>query len=531
MNQNNQLQEEIIKELLTIKQDIEFKVPEFIRQGCVELKVDQISFQKKQDIIKCLGGNKYKQDQQFIPKLTESLLSHLLRMRKCSLQSTNINPARPIYLGQLITITMFYYEDKIIKSYSILEELTKFINKQIHIYYETIRDRLKLIKDKEQQLLNQLRNSQSNNDNQNETQKNDNFIKCYCHSQPGLYEQIKTKLNTSKVLICKFCQQNFHGFCLQINKNIQDFTCPYCTIVMLNPQNKVIDQIVQSTFQQFLQLKNEKHFLFNCPFKHKGSQIEIRCLRIDGKDGLNEITWPDYGELQINGVKITEFKPLSINYRVMKRKDNSINITNYIKYNEQNQITLIEYKSNEELKKQFRIQHQCIYFLGIFSINQMNAKEFLLDIKQYHKNYLSIEDSFKLFKQECSTKKDVKIKSIKISLLCPITLQLINIPARGRFCNHLQCFDLENFIIAIDNQKDKKIWKCPICKLKCFKFLIDDYQQLILELISGNRLSNKEVEFNENGEITDKILRELCNQHLKNQYQINDRIKKLIKND
>lgn len=41
---------------------------------------------------------------------------------------------------------------------------------------------------------------------------------------------------------------------------------------------------------------------------------------------------------------------------------------------------------------------------------------------------------------------------------------------------------------------------------------------MILELISGNRLSNKEVEFNENGEITDKILRELCNQHLKNQY-------------
>lgn len=45
---------------------------------------------------------------------------------------------------------MFYYEDKIIKSYSILEELTKFINKQIHIYFESIRDRLKLIKDKEQ---------------------------------------------------------------------------------------------------------------------------------------------------------------------------------------------------------------------------------------------------------------------------------------------------------------------------------------------------------------------------------------------
>lgn len=53
----------------------------------------------------------------------------------------------------------------------------------------------------------------------------------------------------------------------------------------------------------------------------------------------------------MNGIKLAEFKPLSINYSVKKRKDDSINITNHIKYNEQNRITLIEYKSNEELKK------------------------------------------------------------------------------------------------------------------------------------------------------------------------------------
>ena len=39
---------------------------------------------------------------------------------------------------------------------------------------------------------------------------------------------------------------------------------------------------------------------------------------------------------------------------------------------------------------------------------------------------------------------------------------------------------------------------------------------MILELISENTLPNKEVEFNENGEISDLILRELCNQRLKN---------------
>ena len=74
-----------------------------------------------------------------------------------------------------------------------------------------------------------------------------------------------------------------------------------------------------------------------------------------------------------------------------------------------------------------------------------------MDIKFYHKFYVTIEESLKLFKYEFSINKDIQIKSIKISLLCPITLQLINIPARGTFCNHFQCFDLENYITAINN--------------------------------------------------------------------------------
>lgn len=77
-------------------------------------------------------------------------------MKKSTLQSTNINPHKPLYLGQLITITMYYYEDRVIRSYSILEELTKHINKSIHLYFESIRPRLKEIKVKECELLNYI---------------------------------------------------------------------------------------------------------------------------------------------------------------------------------------------------------------------------------------------------------------------------------------------------------------------------------------------------------------------------------------
>ena len=54
--------------------------------------------------------------------------------------------------------------------------------------------------------------------------------------------------------------------------------------------------------------------------------IEIRCIRIDGKDikTLYETTWPDLGEILINDKKLLELKPLQQNSSLKKRKDEKI---------------------------------------------------------------------------------------------------------------------------------------------------------------------------------------------------------------
>ena len=51
--------------------------------------------------------------------------------------------------------------------------------------------------------------------------------------------------------------------------------------------------------------------------------------------------------------------------------------------------------------------------------------------------------------------------AITVSLKCPITQQAIRLPARGRDCKHIQCFDLENFLIM---NSRKASWSCPVCK-------------------------------------------------------------------
>ena len=45
------------------------------------------------------------------------------------------------------------------------------------------------------------------------------------------------------------------------------------------------------------------------------------------------------------------------------------------------------------------------------------------------------------------------------SFVCPFSHVPITCPVRGVTCNHAQCFDLREFLIAQDNED----WKCPIC--------------------------------------------------------------------
>lgn len=42
---------------------------------------------------------------------------------------------------------------------------------------------------------------------------------------------------------------------------------------------------------------------------------------MDEYHGLDEPTWPDYGELLVNGAKLYDFKPLALNTSLKKRKD------------------------------------------------------------------------------------------------------------------------------------------------------------------------------------------------------------------
>merc|ERR1712194_953881 len=52
---------------------------------------------------------------------------------------------------------------------------------------------------------------------------------------------------------------------------------------------------------------------------------------------------------------------------------------------------------------------------------------------------------------------------LTFSLSCPITLVKLSIPARGRNCDHVQCFDLLTFLSS-NSFPSARRWRCVFCE-------------------------------------------------------------------
>ncbi|PAA79330.1 hypothetical protein BOX15_Mlig000228g7, partial [Macrostomum lignano] len=91
-----------------------------------------------------------------------------------------------------------------------------------------------------------------------------------------------------------------------------------------------------------------------------------------------------------------------------------------------------------------------------------------------------IEKIRQLFSESQGNNEVACIASMIVSLRCPINSERINLPARGSDCRHLQCFDLQAYLLMNMN---RSTWRCPLCdRLAPYVGLeIDEFQFSILE--------------------------------------------------
>ncbi|CAM9858765.1 unnamed protein product, partial [Phaeothamnion confervicola] len=74
-----------------------------------------------------------------------------------------------------------------------------------------------------------------------------------------------------------------------------------------------------------------------------------------------------------------------------------------------------------------------------------------------------VRRSFPAGSDDSDSDDELTATSTRLSLRCPLGLVPIRVPARGRRCGHLQCFDLSTFLIF--SERSSAAWRCGVCHL------------------------------------------------------------------
>lgn len=302
----------------------------------------------------------------------------------------------------------------------------------------------------------------------------------------------KNKIKSDFNLIClnPLCGRKFHSECLLIKEeNLEResliFECPCCVIEKNDPltETKTIlisPFLMNSTTQQRLIIDQKTmDQIVNDP----NLGVVVKCLKIDGKNN-NEHAWLDSGDLYLNNSKILDFKPLPNNSALKKRKDEKF----FTRDNLLAGINILKFNFIKPSHRQMysvRFNEKACYVVAVFLSKRISLEVLLSKLKK--DNVRDIEKGRNEIKKNLDDQtnnldQSLSLDKIIVSFVDVFDLQLIKTPAKGKYCQHLQCFSLENFLKSMENTFPKK-WKCPICKIKCFDIIIEGH---FLDLINKN---------------------------------------------
>lgn len=102
-----------------------------------------------------------------------------------------------------------------------------------------------------------------------------------------------------------------------------------------------------------------------------------------------------------------------------------------------------------------------------------------------------MEKSKKMIKTQLKDEDGTDLIYFDISLNCPVSLARIENPSRGKYCLHIQCFDLLTYLNL--NKLPKAKWICPICNKYCpfSQLIIDPFYKEILNTTNAETIRIK----------------------------------------
>ncbi|KAK6520295.1 hypothetical protein TWF506_000571 [Arthrobotrys conoides] len=95
------------------------------------------------------------------------------------------------------------------------------------------------------------------------------------------------------------------------------------------------------------------------------------------------------------------------------------------------------------------------------SLSSSEAKDFIIRRLKRSADAIANDDDISVVEED----------TVTVSVTCPMSQQIIDVPVRGKDCQHLDCFDLKGYLTSRTKYPSgfsvPDSWKCPICSCEC----------------------------------------------------------------
>ncbi|CAF1629392.1 unnamed protein product [Adineta ricciae] len=231
-------------------------------------------------------------------------------------------------------------------------------------------------------------------------------------------------------------------------------------------------------------------------FNKTSKCLLLRLARLDQPPTFNgkyEDSLPVNVVIQVNGHVLTNLptpKPCTRQQKDYVRVGREIDITPHCMFNPilKNDITILWTcpTDNKNLASQYK---DAEYALHVFLAEYLTVKSLCEHVLRKPIKF-NRDDLMKLVAKASAHDRDLglEVSDQKLKLICPIDQKRLKKPVRATTCQHLQCYDLTNYISL--NEKSNK-WMCPVCnKPALYEDLqIDCYMDSILQSIQNHDIS------------------------------------------
>ncbi|RAW33750.1 hypothetical protein PC110_g9926 [Phytophthora cactorum] len=309
-----------------------------------------------------------------------------------------------------------------------------------------------------------------------------NGARCFCVTQ-GV---------SGKVVKCVDCGLAVHAKCHQLITLSGEWYCEMCRAKTYDPFFRVQKTVLDPNFVRFAKAAssfrleyyitdNDLNNMYANRDTKPGSmtpgslELQLRCFAVK-EDLAAGHCWPASTQLSVNGfgVPITQRAPPGHANPSKVLRELPANIFQYSRVGR----NVVDIRTTE---------NPSVFGFMVQIVEVRNINDLVDEVKEASKNLTYEGAKQEVIKSFGSEDEDDVVATVTmLSVRCPLGLCVINLPARGIHCKHLQCFDLKTFMM-FSKKARSKAWRCTVCYqfIKASDLRIDPYLKKLLAEVEG----------------------------------------------